>query len=283
MTYARTLDAPTRQQFEPPHLGYCSDRTDWRAWNCGPTDAAFVDGYYHDRRLAIDPIRRLAVGECVATSARDVAKMLAGVGVPADPHYGTSLPYVKSIIAYRSRPVIIAVNMAAIPDAYTHDAFNGDHWLVAAAATRYADGTPATTCMDSNSPTHPWCQIPDVYLSRAMLGDAVIPRSAKVIGPATLIGWRLLVGPGTVTGWSVQRFTHRLYAPIVEHFDHYSGTGLATMGAPGFWHVLDRPNAGVYRDKYLVAGHSGLFVAQRVYRRADGSVYYQQTPSLTER
>lgn len=272
MVAQSTLQAPSRGQFEPPLRGYCSDRTDWRSWNCGPTCAAAVDGFYHDRRLDIDYVRRLAgIGECGPTGAASVQLMLDRLNVPADPHYGTTLSLVKQVVAKRTRPIIVAVRMGEIPDGYSGDTYDGNHWLEILANTVDANGQTGVTDMDSNAPsaTGGFHFIPDWALARSLMGDAVIPRYAKQLDKQ--IGYRALVGPGTVTAWRVERYTYRLSDRQDGVWPSQSWC-LVDPGVRGFWLALN----GWYKGRYFVDSHTGGPVQiQRIYQRPDGSKYYK--------
>lgn len=287
IAYQVASQAPHRGQFE-------SDSAPCQSYNCGPTDAAFIDGYYHDRRLSIDAVRRLAVSQCQPTTADMVVTMLSRLGIPAAHAYGFTISGLNAIdVAHR--PVAFAVRMLTIPDGYSGDGFDGNHWFVAA-AKGIAYGVPSHLCMDSNAPasTGGFHWIPDSVLARAMYasatstqtalrGEAVVPTYAKklVVPTGTLVGHRLVVGPGTVTGWKVDRYTHKLTAPKPYPFARPSATGLAVMGSPGFWEVVPGPKAGLFGGYYLVAGHSGAFRVQRIYRQANGSLTYVSLPGLT--
>jgi hypothetical protein len=176
VTARATLEAPTRGQFDSTS-GPCA------SYNCGPTDAAFVDGFYHDRKLSIAYVRSLAYSNCGPTNAAGVETMLDRLGVPSDQHYGTTVDLIKQVVRYRTRPIVFACLMSYIPDTYSKDSFNGAHWLVGCANSVDANGQTGVMVMDSNAPssTGGFHFIPDWAISRALMGDSVIPRYAKVV------------------------------------------------------------------------------------------------------
>jgi hypothetical protein len=187
MAYATTLDAPTRGQFEDPYRGGCwvgepgaQVFTDYRAYDCGPTGVAYIDGCYNSRRLKIGYIRSLGAPECVGTSAPQVEKMLDALGLVSDQFPGPNLATIKNVVAGRRRPVLVAVRMGNIPPAYSGDSFTLNHWLVICANTTNAQGISGVVDMDSNAPasTGGYHFIPDWALENALLWDVplVIPR-----------------------------------------------------------------------------------------------------------
>lgn len=116
MVYTSALSAVPRFQFDSTSgsLEYS------QKYNCGPTCATMIAGFYKDAYYGIETTRRLVTGAGKPTTYTEQRDMLIKRGVPATLVSISSLTQLRSYVGSGRRPVILGVEMWKVP-AYVRD------------------------------------------------------------------------------------------------------------------------------------------------------------------
>ena len=105
-------------------------------FNCGPTCATFIAGYYHDGKPSIEHTRTLAgIPRGVPTTYQQQANMLGKRGIPAVLVDVLSLDHLERLVMDGRRPVILALEMGRVPYVTRGYSFSGWHSVVAVKRT----------------------------------------------------------------------------------------------------------------------------------------------------
>lgn len=109
------IDAPHRSQWEDSSGTFEYSQK----YNCGPTCASFIAGYYHDGKPSIEHTRTLAgVPRGRGTTYPEQARMLGARKIPAVLVDCLSIDHLKRLVKNGRRPIILAIYMGRVPLAY---------------------------------------------------------------------------------------------------------------------------------------------------------------------
>ena len=142
MTATNVLNTRARFQWE-------TNSAPSQAYNCGPTCASRIAGFYNDNTPGIEATRRLVMACCRATTYQQQADMLTKRGVPSYLGNITSLGQLHALVDSGRRPVILAVLMSRVPYSVRGHSFTGWHAIVCLTGT-YHNGVRGFLINDPN-------------------------------------------------------------------------------------------------------------------------------------
>lgn len=199
MVYDNSLQAPPRFQFE----ANSGSTYQSQVYNCGPSCATFIAGFYNDSWYQIETTRRLVTGCCDPTTAHEQAQMLTERGVQADVQAIESMGELDTVLADGMRPIVMGIQMSRVPASVRDHNFTGWHAVTILRKARNAMGKSGYIVMDPNfSPPGGYRPDPDrghKFYSREVMYYAVMQNFQQ---------WAVVPRfPKRITRWAIVKST----------------------------------------------------------------------------
>jgi len=171
-----------------------------QSWNCGPTCATFIAGYYRGYFYGIEKTRLLIAPPQTATSCIQQRDMLNARGVPSTVKQLNTLAEMHSLVDSGRRPIIVGIQMSRVPSNYRDHPFLGWHAVVVMSGATN-NGVRGFWVNDPNfspaggirpDPDRGMKWYPDWVMQAAFLNNTprwtVVPNAAKPLPVAPSIG-----------------------------------------------------------------------------------------------